>query len=540
MPTGGFRDRWASSRLGRISGLHALLAVCGCLGAAGGSEPAGIPAPQPLPGPQVRVEEVPGPIRPPQAACVVPADGPEPYAGMTADPVVAALGSASCATASCHGGPRAGNHDVQSFAATIWSEDDPHARAFEVLHSPRSQRMAALLGIGPAHQATQCLACHSVQDRAVATSRDQPRLPPELLADGVGCSACHGDSSRWRAVHMQPEWRTLRPEERESLGFTDLGTPAKRAQTCVRCHVGDAGHDVNHDLIAAGHPRLFFELAAYQRLWPRHWSPRGRAESDEDFTARSWGVGQAVALEAVARQLARRAADAEAATAAARPHRWPEFSEFDCYSCHRSLGPSTTATREPPLERPRLGRPAWQPWYSAAAGLQRAVLEGPGGPAPESVTPANVLERSAGDVRRLLDTDWARADRERLRRVAMEAEGLALAARRRTMELEGREWITVDGSHATLDAIVTAAPAEWRTWDAAVQTYLAMEAARYGGWATIGVWQPCGMRSGGAVAEESPRRQLDLLRTSLRFPPAADSPGPFDLRGFTRARREVP
>jgi hypothetical protein len=551
MNTGGFPSRVASvasSRVGRGLCVRALLAAaaCACLAAAGVPEPVAAPGPQPLPGPQTQPELVPGPALPPPPACVVPAYGPEPYAGMTADPAVPALGVASCATVSCHGGPRAGNREVHTFSATIWSDDDPHARAYEVLHSPRSQRMARLLGIGPAHEARACLVCHSVQDRVAPPSRPDVRLPADVLADGVGCSACHGDSSRWQQVHMLPVWKTLSTDARESLGFTDLGTPAARAETCVRCHVGDATHEVNHDLIAAGHPRLFFELAAYQRLWPRHWSPRDKAESDDDFTARSWAVGQAVALEAVANQLAHRAAKAEAAAAASKPHRWPEFAEFDCYSCHRSLGPITGAMREPPLDRPRLGRPSWQPWYTAAAGLQRATLDGPpghggaGGAAGTADNAGSTVERSAIDLRRLLDVDWANADRERLRRVRMEAEGLALAARRRAAELEGRERVVLDGSHATLDALVSAAPADWQTWDSAVQVYLAMEAARYGGPAATGVSGPCGVRSGGLVAAESPRRQLDDLRESLRFPPADDSPGPFDPRSFTRSRREVP
>jgi hypothetical protein len=113
--------------------------------------------------------------------------------------------------------------------------------------------------------------------------------------------------------------------------------------------------------------------------------------------------------------------------------------------------------REPPLDRPRLGRPSWQPWYTAAAGLQRATLDGPpghgaaGGTGGASGT-GSTVERSAIDLRRLLDVDWANADRERLRRVRMEAEGLALAARRRAAEIDGRERVVLDGTHATLDA----------------------------------------------------------------------------------------
>jgi PadR family transcriptional regulator PadR len=61
-------------------------------------------------------------------ACVVGPHGgrhdgrSEPYPGMVPVPAVTAVGVASCATVSCHGGPLDGDHDVQSFAATIWCD----------------------------------------------------------------------------------------------------------------------------------------------------------------------------------------------------------------------------------------------------------------------------------------------------------------------------------------------------------------------------------------------------------------------------------
>ena len=452
----------------------------------------------------------------------------EPYPGMVPDRAVTALGVASCATVSCHGGPLAGNQDVQSFAATIFASRDPHADAYEVLHSERSRRMARLLGIGPPHRAQQCLVCHSVQDMATQ------RLPLEVLADGVGCAACHGDSTHWQQVHMLPEWKTLTRESRAALGYRDLSTPLTRVQTCLRCHVGDADHEVNHDLIAAGHPRLFFEFAAYQRLEPRHWSPRGKAEEAADFTARSWSVGQAVTLAAVAELLAVRAERAHDAVGSGNVHRWPEFAEFDCYSCHRSLGPDTnTANRQPVLRRPRPGQPSWQPWQVAGARLLRAGMEGA---TPLVGTAATDLERSAVDIQTLLDNQWAAADRERLSRVLLEARGLAVAARRNAADMNGRPLIVVDASHATLDAMAAANPTDWQTWDAAVQTYLAMEAGRQGGPATIGVWGYPGRQP---VVLEAPY-SLDGLRQSLRFPPAVDSPGPFDPQRFHDARRRIP
>ena len=468
----------------------------------------------------------------PCEACIRPEDQPQGYAGMVPDRAVAALGVSSCATVSCHGGPLAGNHDVQSFAATIWAGDDRHARAYEVLHSPRSQRMARLLGIGPPHRAQQCLACHSVQ------SMSRERLPQEVLADGVGCAACHGDATHWQQAHTQPGWKELSPEARASLGYRDLSTPLSRVQTCVGCHVGDSQQEVNHDLIAAGHPRLFFEFAAYQRLEPRHWSPDGKAESAADFTARSWSVGQTATLAAVAELLATRVRRARDAGDAGHPQRWPEFAEFDCYSCHRTLGPDTNAaSREPALRRPRPGQPSWQPWQVAGARLLRAGLEGP---VPIPDTTATALEQSTVDIRLLLDTQWAATDRERLNRLLLEASGLAFAARRSGAEIDARPRIVVDASHQTLDAIAAANPAEWQTWDAAVQTYLALEAGRQGGPATIGIWRNGGQGIVSTVSASEPRRSLDELRASLRFPPDVDTPGPFDLRSFQRARRLVP
>jgi hypothetical protein len=150
------------------------------------------------------------------------------------------------------------------------------------------------------------------------------------------------------------------------------------------------------------------------------------------------------------------------------------------------------------------------------------------------------LARSAVDIQTLLDTQWAAADRERLDRVLMEARGLAVAARRSGAEINDRPRIAIDASHATLDAITAADPADWQTWDAAVQTYLAMEAGRQGGPATIGLWRSRGQRPAVAVSTSASRRSLDDLRASLRFPPATDTPGLFDPRSFQRARRAVP
>ncbi|MCE9629379.1 MAG: cytochrome c family protein [Planctomycetia bacterium] len=425
---------------------------------------------------------------------------------------------ASCGTVSCHGGPKAGNHDVQSFAFTIWMNDDPHARAYEVLHEPRSRRMARSLGLGEAHRAQQCLACHSMQ------SESREPLPPEVLADGVGCGSCHGDSSRWQHIHYFPEWKQLSTPQRESLGYRDLSNASTRVQNCIPCHVGDASREVNHDLIAAGHPRLSFEFAAYQRLWPRHWTPAGKAESQADFAQRSWAVGQAATLEAVASLLAVRAERASEAIAAERPHRWPELSEFDCYACHQTLGPrSSAAGHAARFQNPFPGQPSWQPWYVSAGRLLEAAASPSGQDRPGVGT-------AAVDIRKVFEPEWSVADQERLDRVLLEARGLARAAGASARELATRERIVLDASHHRLDALLADAPPEWRFWDAAVQTLLVIEAA--GGGRAAGSRQ--------AAAPGQTRQAIEELRESLRFAPGVDSPRHFDPVRFNLDRAAVP
>ncbi|MFM7291945.1 MAG: hypothetical protein ACKO6B_12050, partial [Planctomycetia bacterium] len=210
----------------------------------------------------------------------------------------------------------------------------------------------------------------------------------------------------------------------------------------------------------------------------------------------------------------------------------------DCYSCHRSLGAHThAAAREPALRTPRPGQPAWQPWQVAGARLLRAGIEGPVAIAGSS---AAELERHTVDIRRLLDSQWAAGDRERLDRVLLEARGLGVAARRMVGEVDALPLVVVDSSRETLDSILAAHPAEWQTWDAAAQTALALEAGRAGGPATIGTWRYGGRQPVAALTVSEPRHSLDALRDSLRFPPGVDSPGPVDPGSFHRRRREVP
>lgn len=454
----------------------------------------------------------------------------EVYAGMVPDTAATALGASSCGTTACHGGPQAGNRDVLSFAFTIWAKDDPHAGAYETLHEPRSQRMASLLGIGPAHRSATCLACHSMQAEA------REPLPHEVLADGVACGSCHGDATLWREAHTLPSWKALAIEERRALGYRDLADVSARVRNCVPCHVGDASREVDHDLIAAGHPRLAFEFSAYQRLWPRHWSPTRAVESRADFGARAWAVGQAETMRAVAALLAVRAertahaAEAQHSDAGDRAAVWPEFAEFDCHACHRSLGPrSFVGGRAEEWRNPVPGSPAWQPWQTSAAWLTSGGTEGV---APDLAA----VERAIDTLKSVLAARWAAADPQRMATLATEARALEAAAASAAAALESRDRIELSVSPERIDGLVTARPPEWRTWDSAVQRVLALEAALASGPAPLGTW-PTGTLS--TVPSET-REALDALRDGLRFPPGRDGPLGFDPARFRSVTREVP
>src|SRR5207253_2017930 len=96
------------------------------------------------------------------------------------------------------------------------------------------------------------------------------------------------------------------------------------------CHVGGPSEDgrpprdVDHDLIAAGHPRLEFEFSGSLANLPAHWSEKGR-NAAPDFPARAWAIGQVASAGAALELLGDRARAAEQQSG-----RWPEFSEYDC------------------------------------------------------------------------------------------------------------------------------------------------------------------------------------------------------------------
>src|SRR3989442_10504352 len=76
----------------------------------------------------------------------------------------------------------------------------------------------------------------------------------------------------------------------------------RRTEKCLKCHLGTKNKFVDHEMIAAGHPDLYFELDSFSAVMPRHWkSPResepGKPAEDAAWVGgRAWSAGQAVEL----------------------------------------------------------------------------------------------------------------------------------------------------------------------------------------------------------------------------------------------------
>ncbi|HEX6895968.1 MAG TPA: hypothetical protein VF146_11890, partial [Bryobacteraceae bacterium] len=98
----------------------------------------------------------------------------------------------------------------------------------------------------------------------------------------------------------------------------------KRTERCLTCHLGTGDKSVDHELIAAGHPDLYFELDSFLSVMPPHWKD---VDKDPLLGVRALAVGQAVQLR---EQLKRVARESQSGI-------WPEYAELDCFACHHNL-----------------------------------------------------------------------------------------------------------------------------------------------------------------------------------------------------------
>jgi hypothetical protein len=218
------------------------------------------------------------------------------------------VGAGGCASSNCHGAttplPEAQSRILGNEYAT-WAVADRHALAYKKLLEPRGKRMAEILKIQDATRDKRCAACHVVGS------------PEKSLSDGVACEACHGAAIQWLGPHTQAN---SHPESVQH-GMVDTKDLTVRARTCLGCHLGRGDQIVDHEMIAAGHPDLAFELDTFTFAQPAHHRP-----AKPDARVRAWAIGQSTALAEGMRLLALHAEKA-----------WPEFSDMECYQCHHDL-----------------------------------------------------------------------------------------------------------------------------------------------------------------------------------------------------------
>lgn len=261
-------------------------------------------------------------------------DGPN-FSGWGVDPlyhmVQGVRGAATCATSSCHGGPKAGVSSVDAPRGSeypLWLERDPHAQSWKTISSDASVKILSKLGIlrdGKIANAAgyqNCLACHNT-DRNVSPDQLAPRI-----AEGVGCESCHGPAEAWYDRHYQGF--ESKKNATSKLGLTDSGPLVQRAKLCATCHVGGKDRDMNHDIIAAGHPALYFDMAVYHEAYPKHW--RDKDQGQPNFRSQLWLAGKIAMADAELELLESRASKSLPIST------WPELSNYQCNSCHAPLG----------------------------------------------------------------------------------------------------------------------------------------------------------------------------------------------------------
>lgn len=188
-------------------------------------------------------------------------------------------------------------------------------------------------------------------------------------SDGVSCEVCHGAAKDWIGNHYSHEWAQMTAQEKSAMGFINTKNLVERARLCVGCHVGKEGMDVNHDLIAAGHPRLRFEMGAYLANYTnRHWSRDAEKRRYPELEEKSWLIGQLVSAKAAIDLMAVRA---EAGT---KERPWPELAEFNCASCHHRLGPNFGKFGKGNIPGQL---PVWGTWYHTTPGTLVPLVFGP-------------------------------------------------------------------------------------------------------------------------------------------------------------------
>lgn len=475
------------------------------------------------------------------ALAAMPATGAEPFRQHPSDIV----GTLSCTAVSCHGGggPRYwtgstkgaeyvhwlggggtysdGRRAYDPRAKLIKTDGDPHALAAQRIHEPRFQEVLRRASgrtdrsIDAAMMA-QCAKCHdplgtaspaaeeiphplgeggersepgeglalslrltapSEKENKHSTDRSALHVSPEFC--GIGCETCHGGARQWLTVHYQTG---VSRDELFRLGMTDTKDLAVRAKLCAGCHIGSVDQDMNHDMIAAGHPPLRFEQASYEALLGRkHWDDAPARSANPNYEVQLWAAGRIAAAEAALNLLEARAIPfdpripfnprahagekfnprAHAGENNQKP--WPEFAESNCLACHQPLR-KTNGERIPVSRFEFRGRTAaWQTWNTAFAAAALSPKVTNAGELPPPGSWSNTIEQLRSAMERS-----AFPDRQNVTALASQA--------RKSLDSQAPHDLSIVTASAVLQNIGAASPSD--SWDELCQRLAALAAVR--------------------------------------------------------------
>ena len=192
----------------------------------------------------------------------------------------------SCASSLCHGAVETWKQsNVLQNEYVIWSRRDKHARAYTVLLNERSKEIMS--GSIVTQAGASVRTCASIATR---TTSPQPRRGEHfVLADGVTCESMPRAGQRWIDSHVLRGANTRK--ENIARGMYPIADPVERARLCLSCHFGNSQKFVTHKMMAAGHPRMSFELDTFTQIQPPHY----RIDPGQVWDGvRIWAIGQAL------------------------------------------------------------------------------------------------------------------------------------------------------------------------------------------------------------------------------------------------------
>ena len=293
------------------------------------------------------------------------------------------VGEGRCANPTCHGAKLPASVEPSPtlatwpWARTLWDDEDidRHSRAYMTLTTKESATIARYMGLGKggATQSQKCLVCHAPD--AAKPTKAAPLADGSVgthqRKHGVSCEHCHGAAEHWLEPHRAKDWAQQKAGYR-ARGFIDLDDFRVRAEMCASCHV-----EIDHEIVAAGHPPLQFEMVAYAQVM-QHWNDLEEHPGPLHPNPTLWALGQVVGLRSAAQMIARRAGNSDYQGLGKFEH----FAGQNCYRCHHKLvddavrqakGHAVMLEAALPAVRPAAAAELEKRWKSVVA----AVASGP-------------------------------------------------------------------------------------------------------------------------------------------------------------------